>query len=237
MSDKNPLISIVIPAYNEEKYIENVLKSIKKQTYKNYEVIVVDNNSTDNTAQIAKKYGAKVVKEKKKGSAAARQAGFSEAKGEIIASTDSDAIVPENWLEKFIKEFEKDPSLVAVGGVYRIYSGPFFARLAMQYGMYPVYAFGKLFSGWVLIGPNFAVKREAFNKTSGFSTNIPQGEDIDIALKLQKIGKVLLKPDYVYSSGRRFEKGLIKGLQTYGFYWPLKVIFKKDSYYEFKDFR
>ena len=67
MKNGSPAISVVIPAFNEEKYLPACLEALKKQTFKNYELIVVDNNSTDKTAQIAKKFGARVVKEKKQG--------------------------------------------------------------------------------------------------------------------------------------------------------------------------
>ncbi|MCX7955942.1 MAG: glycosyltransferase family 2 protein, partial [Patescibacteria group bacterium] len=80
-------ISIIIPAYNEEKYIENALKSLVNQTEKPDEVIVVDNNCTDKTIKIAKKYQKKlplkIIHETKQGIAYSRNTGFNKAKGEI----------------------------------------------------------------------------------------------------------------------------------------------------------
>lgn len=225
-----PSVSVVIPAYNEEKYIEKVLQSLTLQTYKDFEVIVVDNNSSDSTGKIARKYGARVIFQKKRGLPLARQTGFMIAKGDIIVSTDADAVVQPDWLEKIKKEFDADLNLVGYGGMYRLYSGPVTSRIAVEHGMYYLYSLGRIFSnGWVLIGPNFAVRRDAFLRVGGFDTTLFQGEDIDISQKLQKVGKVVLDKDlYVLVSGRRFKDGLIPGLISYGLNWPAKVFFGKD---------
>ncbi|GIW67100.1 MAG: hypothetical protein KatS3mg095_0998 [Candidatus Parcubacteria bacterium] len=84
-------ISVIIPAYNEEKGIENTLKRIPKEVF---EIIVVDNNSTDKTAEIAKKLGAKVVKEARQGYGYALQKGFKTAQGDIIVTLDADGQYP-----------------------------------------------------------------------------------------------------------------------------------------------
>ena len=83
------MISIVIPAYNEERYLPILLDCIKKQTYKNHEIIVADANSTDSTRQIAKKYGCKVVKGGMPG--IGRNNGAKAAKGEMLLFLDADS--------------------------------------------------------------------------------------------------------------------------------------------------
>ncbi|MBI3955353.1 glycosyltransferase family 2 protein, partial [Candidatus Gottesmanbacteria bacterium] len=104
MSD-TPLISVVIPVYNEEKYIARCLQSVCNQNFKNYEVIVVDNNCTDKTAKIAAGFKVKIIREKIQGMTPARERGFREAKSEIIARTDADTIIPNNWLSSIYKYF------------------------------------------------------------------------------------------------------------------------------------
>jgi glycosyltransferase involved in cell wall biosynthesis len=114
------MLSVVIPAYNEEKTISRCLGALSRQTTdQEFEVILVDNNSTDATAQIAKKYSKvlqlQIIEEKKKGRSPARKKGFSAAREEIIFSTDADTTVPEAWIENMLTHFE-DERIVAVTG-------------------------------------------------------------------------------------------------------------------------
>jgi glycosyltransferase involved in cell wall biosynthesis len=88
------LVSIVIPAHNEERYIEKTLSHIKKQSYKNIEVIVVDDGSTDNTKGIARKYADKIIKlKKRKGVSYARNAGAKISRGNLLVFLDADTIL------------------------------------------------------------------------------------------------------------------------------------------------
>src|SRR6266567_2953645 len=97
---KDLRISVVIPVYNEEKYLGKCLDSLMRQNVKADEIIVVDNNSTDNSVAIAKKYPIRVVFEKTQGMIPARNHGFNEARYEIIARTDADTILPVNWIKR-----------------------------------------------------------------------------------------------------------------------------------------
>ncbi|MBI3255845.1 MAG: glycosyltransferase [Candidatus Andersenbacteria bacterium] len=108
------MISIVIPAYNEAQAISKTLASLVAQDFSGeFEVIVVDNNSSDGTAQVAKafqdKLNLKVIHEPHQGRGAARAAGFAAAQSRIICSTDADTIVPSNWLTEITAPY---PSLV-----------------------------------------------------------------------------------------------------------------------------
>src|SRR5438045_2121373 len=114
------MISVVIPAYNEEKLIGTCLDSLAAQvTSKKFEIIVVNNNSTDKTTEIIKHHSrnlnVRVVDERRKGRGIARATGFRNAKGLIIFSTDSDAIVPHDWIEETLRYFE-NPRVIAVTG-------------------------------------------------------------------------------------------------------------------------
>jgi glycosyltransferase involved in cell wall biosynthesis len=213
----HPLISIVIPAHNEEQFLPETLRAIKALNYKNFEVIVVDNNSTDETAQIAKDYGAKLITESIKGVAAARHTGFMVAKGSIIASTDADTIVPSNWLNRIADKFEGRPEMVAYGGLYSLYSGPLSARMAFPDIAYLAWCMDRLASGsWSLPGCNMAVRADAFKSIGGFNLSKDVMEDIDISRRLAKIGKVVMdQGNIVQTSGRRYGDGLIKGLTPY----------------------
>lgn len=99
-------VSLVIPAYNEEQYLKECLEAIQRQTVQPYEVIVVDNNSTDKTAQIAKTFPfVKLLSEKRQGVVFARDRGFNAAKGEIVGRIDVDTILPRDWVQNVRKIF------------------------------------------------------------------------------------------------------------------------------------
>ena len=129
-----PYVSVVIPAYNEEIFLSLCLESIKKQDYAaEYEVIVVDNASTDNTAKIARDRGAKVVYESKRSPACARQKGAEVATGEIIAFIDADTQAPPCWLSTIVSRFVREPEMVVISGPYAYCDAGRIARLA-SYG-------------------------------------------------------------------------------------------------------
>lgn len=197
-------ISVVIPAHNEELFLPKTLKSLSEQTFKlPYEIIVVDNKSTDKTAEIAATYGAVVVKEEKKGFAHACNAGFLAAKGDIIARADADYILPKKWLDKIWKAFQKDKLLIALGGpIYPLESYWWENILYFPAQLTWMYMLKLLGQGFLF--PNMAVRRKIFLECGGFDTDIPYGEDTDLCQRLKKMGKVKLFPNiYVYTSLRR----------------------------------
>src|SRR5664280_2479526 len=102
------LITVVIAAFNEEKDLPKCLTAITTQDFPkdDYEIIVVDNNSTDKTVEIAKSFGAKVIQEAKQGNTFAVKKGMDSATGEIIANTDADTVVFPDWLSTIRQIFE-----------------------------------------------------------------------------------------------------------------------------------
>ena len=112
--------SVVVPAYNEAAYLGRALDSLQHQDYGGtYEIIVVDNNSTDSTADIAARHGVRVVREPQQGVCAARQRGADCARGEIIISTDADTTQPRDWLRTIDARFADSERIVAVAGPCR----------------------------------------------------------------------------------------------------------------------
>lgn len=110
-------LSIVIPCYNEEKYIGSCLDSIADQQTPPDEVIVVDNNCTDNTIEIARKYSfVKVIKESKQGPLHARNAGFMAVSSDLIGRIDADTKISPNWVEYAKDRFIEDPELIGLTG-------------------------------------------------------------------------------------------------------------------------
>lgn len=129
------LVTVIIPVYNTENFIISCLESVLNQTYKNFEVIVIDDGSTDSTLAVLNDYqcrykipNLRIVHQINSGPSAARNIGIQLAKGEYIAFLDSDDIWKSNKLEKQIKAFNKNPDTVIIGtlsGTKMIQSEPY----------------------------------------------------------------------------------------------------------------
>jgi len=215
-----PLISVVVPAYNEENYLPHVLASLQAQkTSVPFEILVVDNASRDKTSEIALQMGVRLVKEARPGLTFAREAGFQAARGEIIAYIDADSLAPEDWVEKIYRSFEEHPEAVAVRGHFRYTCQSKFHQWVLDFFHFTIvekwlYPF---FKGQVIAGTNFAVRRGSLEKIGGFNLKIQfYGEDVDIGNRLRKLGKIETMDCLVLSSDRRFrEVGLGKTAVVY----------------------
>lgn len=204
------LVSIVIPAYNEEQNIACTLESIKLQDYSGkIELIVVDNNSTDKTSQIAYSYGAKVILEKNKGTRFAYQRGMSEAKGEVILVTNADSIVPKNWVSSIIAVYQQDPEIVGVGTKVGFYDVSPLVTIIFNilYFLNPTKSF------W---GQSMSCTKEVFEKVGGINHGFDTNEDGIFGLLVKREGKVnFLNHIVVRSSGRRYSGGLLNILKNW----------------------
>ena len=121
-----PTISIIVPVYNTSIYLEQCLNSIHNQSFKDYEVICVDDGSSDNSLHILKKYekiikNFKVISQKNQGVAVARNTGLANACGDYIVFIDSDDFVKENYLEVLYNESCKTNADVVICNFYRYY--------------------------------------------------------------------------------------------------------------------
>jgi len=118
-----PLVSIIIPAYNEEKVIASTIESTLEINYPNKDIIVVDDGSTDNTLQIAKRYqdrGVKVLHKTNGGKATALNLALTFTKGDIIAILDADTLASRNSLTEIVKVFENEKDIAAVAGNIKV---------------------------------------------------------------------------------------------------------------------
>ncbi|MEK6892042.1 MAG: glycosyltransferase [Nanoarchaeota archaeon] len=214
------MLSIVIPALNEEKYLPRLLDSIKKQTYKNYEIVIADADSKDNTRKIAKKYGCKVIK----GGipAVGRNNGAKAAKGDILLFMDADAIIGEKFLENGLNEMKSRK--LDITGVY-IY--PDTNRLLdhIFLGMYNLLLFSTQFYYPHAVGSGIFCRKWLHKKVRGFDGNVRLGEDADYVKRCGKVGNFrILRTAKLRFSMRRYKKGRIKtGLGLIG--WELHRIF------------
>jgi glycosyltransferase involved in cell wall biosynthesis len=213
-------LSIIVPTLNEERTITNLLKSVNSQHHRRCsEVIIVDGGSIDRTAEIARKYGAKVVVYNGLSEFASRNKGARIANGDILIFTCADIIFPQDLLKKVVDKFEKDPQLTALSGPGVPYDAPL--KGSFLYAVYNMFRFLlsklpkplKRFS----TSTNFlVVRRTAFEKTGGFDSDDINADGL-IGRKLLQIGMVEFSLDtFVYISARRMKKmGFIKFIFHY----------------------
>jgi len=229
------MLSIIIPALNEEKQLPVLLAQIKKQDLSDYEIIVADAGSKDKTKKIARSFGCVVVKGGLP--AKGRNEGAKIARGDIFLFMDADnTYLPNHFLKTLLKEFKRRKLGVASFPIYP--DGNWFDKVA-----YFLYNFWTEFSqGFLAHATNSVlIKRDVFEKINGFDEEIKIGEDHDLARRASKIapfGYIKTKP--VLTSVRRFEKdGRLKTYSKYllaGLYMLLFGPVKKEIFkYRFDD--
>ena len=211
------MISVVVPTYNEEQNIEGCLRSLADQTVPRdtYEIIVVDGNSKDKTRELAEPLADRVFTQTSKRVGGARNDGAMAAKGDIIATTDADCILPRDCVERIERNFADRAIVQLYGTVYPLEGGirnhlslagaNTFARLG--YYTRTIY---------FTLGCNTAFDREAFLR-AGMYRCIDAGDDLEIAQRMRKIGKVYLDPGLkIGFSMRRYQQfGTLKSISEW----------------------
>lgn len=191
-------VSVIIPAYNSEKTILNCILSLKKQKYKNFEIIAVDDGSTDNTESILKKIkGIKVISQKNRGQGAARNEGARKAKGEIVVFIDSDCEARNKlWLKKLVDTYEKDKRVV---GMASGYSGSIGKEFIEEYAYLELkYRLRKMPENVLTASSsNISCRKRIFNKIGGFPEDkrLISAEDILFSYNLSRKGILLWKKE------------------------------------------
>jgi glycosyltransferase involved in cell wall biosynthesis len=217
----------VVPAYNEAGYLPAALASLREQDYAGgYEVIVVDNASTDETAEVAVRLGARVLHEASPGVCAARQAGTLAARGTIVVSTDADTVHPSDWLTRLDTQLKDD--VFAVAGPCRYADAPWWARVFPPLWFAAVAAVHRL-TGRVfyLTATNVAFRRDGF---PGYDTSLTQGGDeIDLLRRLRRCGRVVWDAgNPVLTSSRRMDQGLAYTLLvSFGYHYALNLVLSR----------
>lgn len=207
-------ISIIIPTYNEEKCLPVLLDSIKKQDADNYEVIVADADSSDNTVSIAKEYSAKVVKGGMP--AVGRNNGAKVAKGEILIFLDSDLVMTEGYLRKTVEEFFENDLDIAITQIIPSNRKTFYKVLHEFANFFMIIVESIKPHGAGCYG--IITKKKCHDKVGGFDESLDFGEDTDYIEKIGKIGKfkVLRKPRIIISTRRLEEQGITTLIKQYG---------------------
>jgi len=193
-------ISIVIPVHNAEQTLARCLDSIFALDYKNFEVIVVDDYSTDSSVEIAKRYSCKIlVLPERRGPAFARDRGSNLADGEIVAFLDSDCIVPEDWLNKINKRLTSD--IVGIGGRYDFLKDTdIISKLFMAYWYLKDIVYTKPRALVSLYGGNCAFWRSSLlrireKKELLYCSKMVGSDDTLMCCELARFGRVIYDPD------------------------------------------
>lgn len=216
-------VSAVVIAYNEEKYIEECLKSLLNQTEKADEIIVVDNNSTDRTVEIVQKFSSvRIVGERKQGMIYARNKGFDSAKYELITRCDSDTRVSKDWIKNIKRHYEVE-KVDALSGPIRFFDVP---QTRFHKIFADIYNDGAVlvYQHRILDGPNMSLTKEIWEKVRDKVCLIDKDvhEDADLAIHIVRAGGKIkyFKDIIVDASGRR----LLHNPSSFFLEYPWKYI-------------
>ena len=201
-------VSVILPVYNEESRLGNCLAGLIDQVAGPHEIIVVDNNSSDRSAEIARMYGVRLISEPVQGITAARNAGFNAATNDILVKLDADVTIPPGWFAELERAFKRGgKKMVALGGplvspdLPRYFGGQsrwwWIANQALMRAIY-----------WhpTLVGSQYALTRQAWLavRDDVCLDDHKVHEDQDIAAHLNRIGTIVYDRNFwVYASGRR----------------------------------
>lgn len=195
MGEASKTVSVIVPAYNARETLPGCLGAISRQSASGgprdrYEVIVVDDGSTDDTGDIAEQAGVKTIRQPHRGPAAARNQGSQIAQGEILVFTDADCTPAPDWLANLVKPLEEDPTIAAAKGAYLTQQKGLVARLVqLEYeekyrrlALQPFIDFIDSYSA--------AYRRDAFLAEGGFDTAfpVPSAEDQELSFRLWRKG-------------------------------------------------
>ncbi len=199
----------MLPVFNEEAYLKQCLESLTSQTIKPYEIIVVDNNSTDASVTITRSFKeVTVLKEKLQGITPARNTGFNAARGDIIARCDADSILPPNWIEKIQKNFSEHKKIDALVGLNTSYDLP--VKNVKSINKAFVMLMKAITGHFPLYGPSMALTKKMWLmvRESICLDDKLVHEDIDLGMHIYDAGGVIVfDSTFVASfSGRRIKK-------------------------------
>ena len=227
-------LSVVVPAYNEEKLLPETLLAIGRATTDlSSEISVVDNESTDKTARIASDFGARVLTESERNIAKVRNTGAQAASGDVLIFIDADTIVTAELFRKIAAAMRDEKCF---GGAVAVEYGEF-ERKWMRYYLYGWKFWEKFFN--MKQGAAQFCRREVFEDLGGYDTGIYVGEDIEFYWRLTKFARAnkghlfFVQSPTVKTSARRLDK--ISFLKTFILMNPIyiRLLWRKKAFWKF----
>lgn len=191
----SPLVSIIIPVYNCERYLAEAIQSALDQTYQPTEIIVIDDGSTDNSAGTAKHYSPPVQywRQANLGTAAARNMGIRLSRGQFFSFLDADDTWAKNKLERQMEILSANPDAEAVFCHAQQFFSPDLDpafRAKIQNTLEPI-------PGW--LPTNMVIRKDSFFRIGWFETNLDLAEDMSWILRSREIGlRAIMLPDLLY---------------------------------------
>lgn len=202
-----PLVSVIVPTFNSSPFLDACLRSIKNQSYENIELIVVDNNSRDNTKEIARSYTEKVFNCGPERSAQ-RNYGVSKSVGTCVAIIDSDMVLAPDVVQSCIEEMEKNPSLQGIVIPEESFGDGWWSQCKkLERSFY-------IGIGWMEAARFFT--RQAYERTGGYNESMVSGEDWDLSQRIGRIGKIGRVDSYIYHNEGRIS--LLKTIKKKYYY-------------------
>ncbi len=214
-SPKNSKLSVIIPVYNAQGTLKETLDALFESEFNDFEVILVDDSSTDGSIEIARLYDCRILKqEKNSGPSAARNRGAREAKSDLLFFTDSDVMVLPDTVGRIVKIMEENPDASALIGSYTIDTPcqDFFSTFKNLVHHYTHQ--NSLDIAITFWGGCGAIRRDAFLSVGGFDESYRKAmiEDIELGYRLTRAGhKILLAKDVLVTHNKRYDfLGLVK---------------------------
>ncbi len=183
-----PTLSVVIPCKDDAGPLAACLKALARQSIAPLQIIVVDNNSSDNSAAVATQFGALVIPEPRPGIAAAASTGYDAAQADIIVRCDADSLPPRDWLERISKHFDVDPGLAVLTGPGHFHdTGAVRARIAAVGYMQAYFlTMGAAMGHWPPFGSNLAFRKDVWRsvRTRIHRWDTEVHDDVDLGFAL-----------------------------------------------------
>lgn len=194
-------VTVIIPIYNNQESIKKCIEALLRQDYpkSDYEVIVVNDGSTDGTADVVNAYPVRYISQKNQGPAAARNRGAGEATGDIILFTDSDCVPDPDWIREMVKPFDV-PDVVAVKGAYKTSQRALTARFAQIEFEERFNMLKKAESIDMVDTYSAGFRRGIFLEMEGFDTSFPvaNNEDTELSYRMSRLGfRMIFNPGAV----------------------------------------
>jgi len=239
MVSRLPFVSLVVPVYNGELTIADVLRGISGLNYPEdkVEVIVVDDGSSDGTVQIVKEYPVALIQKEHGGYPSTMNAGARVAKGEIVVIVDADIYLAQDWLNTIVAEFKDSKVGIVSGYIATKPTAGFWARIV---GFESEDRYDRMKSGYVdfITSASTAYRRDVFEQVGFFNEALRRGSDEDLAQRVLRAGwKIVLQKDavcyheWVPSLGKYFRNQVLNMVyQIKNFLWSPELMRGKEQH-------